>query len=283
MRYIIPDEIKDEVLERYTSGDRPKNIAIALGINDWNVSVIVRRAGVARNMVDAQQLILSRQEWIGNRRYTVNHAAFSRITPDSAYWAGFLMADGCVQGNKVRLKLSVSDINHLEKFRAFVGTDAPIMIDRVARYTEINGRAIQGQAAAFVTVASEQITKALASFGITERKTFSANACGGMETSRDFWRGEIDGDGSIIFNGRKPYLAARGTRRLMDQFLKFCNDIKPTNINIRPEGNIFKVYMNCGNAVRVIDALYRNAATSLDRKAEKAMIILTHPKHQGYV
>lgn len=284
MRYIISPEIRAEAVVRYLAGDRPKNIAIALGIKDWNISCIMRRAGLARNQVDAQQLILSRKEWGGNTQYTVTHSAFSNITPDSAYWAGFLMADGFIANNKVRLGLSIKDMSHLEKFRVFTGSNAPIMEKKAyGRVATINGRVIRDNGSAFITVVSGQITRDLAALGVTKRKTFTARASESMEMNRDFWRGAVDGDGTFVGSRGKPYLRLLGTEDLMIQFRAFCRSIVKTGINVRPVGNIFSLQMSSGVAYAVLKALYQDATTALDRKADKARIILDSFSHYGHV
>lgn len=278
-RYIISPELRAEALARYVAGDRPKNIAIALGINDWNVSVIVRRAKVSRCKVAAQQLILSRGEWIGNRKYTVDDAAFSIVTPDSAYWCGFLIADGCVVGNKVRLKLAIKDVAHLEKFRFFLKTDAPITVspppDKPHR---VMGRFVNSTASAFVTAASEQIVRDLNGFGVTPRKTYTAKVFN-LDMNRDFWRGVIDGDGTIIISRDHPYIGLVGSEPLTTQFLAFCKTIVRTNVSVRPGKNIYKVLLSGTMAYGVIRELYGNAKTALDRKAGKAGVILSRWGH----
>lgn len=281
MRLIISPEQRAEITSLYLAGDRPKNIAAALGINDWNVSNILRRAKRARCRVDAQKLILARDEWIGNRRYTIDHSAFSAITPDAAYWCGFLMADGCIRGNKARIKLAPKDRGHLEKFRAFVKTDAPIMVGEPPenRKPEISGRVIRSSGSVSITVASKQIVCDLAAFGITPRKTFTACARCGLEVNRDFWRGVIDGDGTLAWSKNKPYIGVLGSEVLMAQYLAFCKSITQTNTTVRPDGNVFRVFMNCRAAYEVIHALYSDATTSLDRKAAKAAFVLDEASH----
>ncbi len=45
----------------------------------------------------------------------------------SAYWIGFLLADGNVHGNRISLSLSVRDGEHVKKFMEFVDVDNPLM------------------------------------------------------------------------------------------------------------------------------------------------------------
>ena len=56
----------------------------------------------------------------------VNEGAFSLDTEESAYWAGFLIADGCISvpqsgSPSVSINLMACDKTHLILFRAFLG------------------------------------------------------------------------------------------------------------------------------------------------------------------
>jgi hypothetical protein len=279
-RKLIPADVRSAIVARYLAGERPDGIAKAYGVNDWNVSVIVRRAGVSRSQVDAQQLILARGEWVGNTRYTSNDAAFSEITPDSAYWAGFLMADGHVGGNKVHMKLSVRDAGHVRKFGLFVKTDTPVSTTAAAVGAQIQGRTIASSGSAFMAITSPKMIKDLASFGVVERKTYTARAFR-VENNRHFWRGMIDGDGSLGIYGTpsKPYLSFVGTEAIVGQFLVFCSGVVKSATRPRRVGKIFSVQMSSGTAYRIVRALYDDAPTSLDRKASIAKDISERFRH----
>ena len=64
------------------------------------------------------------------RIYTINENVFNEITEESAYWIGFLMADGCIATRKsspyISLRISEVDIEHIEKFRSFLGSNHKI-------------------------------------------------------------------------------------------------------------------------------------------------------------
>lgn len=62
---------------------------------------------------------------------TINHNAFSEYTAQSAYWAGFLAADGSIRitpkGLKaVRVYLSIKDLGHLQKLKSFLRSEHKI-------------------------------------------------------------------------------------------------------------------------------------------------------------
>ena len=53
------------------------------------------------------------------RKYTLNEKYFKFIDNESkAYWLGFLMADGNIYNNVIRITLAVVDFNHLVKFKS---------------------------------------------------------------------------------------------------------------------------------------------------------------------
>lgn len=62
------------------------------------------------------------------RKFSIDHTSFSSYTPESAYWAGFLAADGCIRIQKgtikqIRIYLKKSDSPHLEKFKRFLKSE----------------------------------------------------------------------------------------------------------------------------------------------------------------
>lgn len=69
----------------------------------------------------------------GPKRHSLNHNAFDVLTPESLYWLGFLMADGCVSLNNkyIILTLQSRDINHLKKYKGFLGYGGPIFKNKL--------------------------------------------------------------------------------------------------------------------------------------------------------
>jgi DNA-binding transcriptional regulator WhiA len=69
---------------------------------------------------------------MGPKVYTVNEAVFDTITEESAYWLGFLMADGSINTGKtgnprIALTLAERDREHLVKFRKFLNCSNQIL------------------------------------------------------------------------------------------------------------------------------------------------------------
>ena len=70
-----------------------------------------------------------------NKSRLNEHCFDSMNTEEQFYWLGFMYADGKItkEGNRIEMRLSINDINHLEKFRKFLQLTTKI------RTGEING------------------------------------------------------------------------------------------------------------------------------------------------
>jgi hypothetical protein len=158
-----------------------------------SIAEAARQLGVDRNTVRralAQAGVVRRGQAESQRRYRVDHGFFDRIDTEArAYWLGFFAADGCVTGNEITFCLAGKDADHLRRFAAAVGTDAPV------RVAAIPSRPDRVQAQVFVY--SAPMMAALAGHGFGVRKTLTAEwpRTVPAELQRHFLRGVFDGDG----------------------------------------------------------------------------------------
>src|SRR5579864_3198646 len=113
---------KDTVLKcitEYQAGASFSQLAARHGVSVSAIWSHLKKAGVPRRPVSSF------------RRHAVNQAAFDTITEESAYWIGFLMADGCIPFQQGKswgfiVSLSLCDRGHLEKLKSFLGSEHPI-------------------------------------------------------------------------------------------------------------------------------------------------------------
>lgn len=280
-----PEEQK-HIVEKYISGESCSEIGSTVGLSQTAVRRIVIRHGVAmRNRSQCQ------------RRYTLNEAAFDQLNEHSAYWCGFLMADGCIthasaspRQRIISLYLSAQDLCHIESFRAFLGSSHPI---RVHEFTGSDGTI---RRVAAISIASVALANALSRYGVTERKTFTAKASDELASNRHFWRGCFDGDGSIYFahdiqKGR--YLRTRacisfvGSRLILEQYASFVRSISGTRAfanHLQRAKGVMEMKVSGRSDVRIIvESLYGNCTVALPRKSELAKMVLeglfpSHPK-----
>ena len=67
-----------------------------------------------------------------------NDTKFKVYNHESAYWAGFIAADGYVADNRLAICLKKSDLTHLEKFRDFMESTNLITVNDKYERAEIN-------------------------------------------------------------------------------------------------------------------------------------------------
>lgn len=187
------------------------------------------------------------------RGFTLDETKFETVTDDSAYWLGFLLADGNVSKNTVTINLKTSDRLHLEKFRDFMGGNQIISLKKDLR---VSGYAF----------GSIKVTKDLAKWNIVPNKSLIAKPHTELLKNSHFWRGVIDGDGSI----HKTSVSLVGTEAVCQGFLDFASEHIPINTKVTPvKGKrLFKVRINTGrkHTVPLMKVLYENAPTFLERK-----------------
>jgi hypothetical protein len=254
-----------EMASLYRSGSTTPQLASRYKIKPQSISYHLKKQGVE---------LRERPE--ARRKHTLNEAAFDSLNEEGAYWIGFLMADGCVHKRngaspRISIALARCDIEHLEAFKMFLGASNPIHID--------------GNCACF-SVSSNKLSNSIARYGITPRKSLTAKVID-LEQSKDFWRGVIDGDGSLsdiqrysdLKTKHRTQLSLLGSQALMEQFSLFVQSIanfKPKTFQL---GNIFTVVIRGATAAQVVTALYADCSIALPRKLKRAKRIIEDSKN----
>ena len=86
--------------------------------------------------------------------------------------------------------------------------------------------------------------------------------------SRDFWRGCIDGDGTVGISCGIPQVKLVGSHWLLSAFVDFLGPVSSRRpLNVRPARNIYVVSTSYATAEKVVERLYVGASAALDRKA----------------
>ena len=243
-----------EMVQMYDTGMAAGRIATVYGTDTSTVSRRLRAAGVSIRTPSESRVI-----------YRCDADAFERSTDESAYWLGFLLADGCVTAGR-RFTLSValkeSDRPHLDNLRTFLQAEAPIKHDPKRK-------------SASLVVSSERLVASLMSRGCGPRKSATLRfPPSGLLHRQHFVRGVFDGDGcisayrrpyvqpTVSFVGAPPFLA--GLRDVI------CSDVGLTANKLYTAGRseVAKVlaWTGCGNASRMYRYLYESGGPCLHRK-----------------
>lgn len=207
------------------------------------------------------------------RKYKVNEDIFKTIdTGEKAYWLGFLYADGSVTFENGRyvleLGLKAEDVNHLEKFKRFIDTDAKID-DKLVK---LKGKKYMAKR---IAIHNKKFVQNLIKNGCTPRKSlnlsFPDEPILPKEFVNDFIRGYLDGDGNIKKFDRNTYnpqvyVSFTGTEEFLTSLCKWL-DVNPNKFD--NEGNAFRQRFGGNNkAFNILFCLYDRGTVFLDRKKE---------------
>ena len=202
---------------------------------------------------------------------------FSEYNEKSCYWAGFIMADGCIHTKRKTLCISLSSVDksHLLKFKNDINFTGPI-----SDYTGHDVRIDKDFYYSKITIGGKWFANDLEkNFNITSKKSFTTTFPDIPKVFIPaFIRGYFDGDGSITSGGGSGSCVVTsilGTYELLNSFQIFFYDN-----NIRVKGktgygkvsyskNIYSITYNSKNAIKFLNIIYANSNIHLDRKYNK--------------
>jgi hypothetical protein len=199
-----------------------------------------------------------------------NPGYFDRIdTPDKAYWLGFIGADGCVTGftsgnPRLAIKLARKDRSHLVLLHKALGANRPIRDHDEMSLGKF-------RPCSTLTVYSPPLAEALVGHGITPRKSATLQPWEGpSHLMPHYWRGLVDGDGSITVNDAGVYVSLVGSQAVARAFLAWARTACGSNSTARQgkPGSSYWVVQVGGTrlVLRLLAALYDDAPTALARK-----------------
>jgi RIO-like serine/threonine protein kinase len=128
----LTEDQKTRVVELYASGQSTVQIARRFQVSVTTINHLLHR----RNVV-----LRGRRK---RSAYQLRHDAFDELTPDAAYWIGFLFADGSIIGRgksaRIQVRLSERDREHLVKLRRFLGSTHTISAAPAGNYGGYHSR-----------------------------------------------------------------------------------------------------------------------------------------------
>ena len=142
-------------------------------------------------------VITNRNKTVKHYKHSHNRNYFKELSFQSAYWAGFIAADGCLSDKKtISIKINKKDIDRLNQFLKDIDSSASVLNSG----NENRKRVI---------ITSPECWKDLnIIYNLTPRKslTLTPPNIHSEELIKAFIIGYIDGDGSICFCGPNQYL-----------------------------------------------------------------------------
>jgi hypothetical protein len=172
-----------------------------------------------------------------------------------------LFTDGHIEQKteaSIDLTLHNNDIDHLYKFKEFLGSSRDIKKNK-------------GDCSR-LRVNSKQLRDRLVELGFTHNKSTSIVPHELLKDSRDFWRGCIDGDGGLYIHsyaGTTTHLTLCGTLETIFEFAIFCNKyagVKDKYPSKAPGNNFYRISYYGKDARKIATYLYKDSTVYLQRK-----------------
>ncbi len=185
------------------------------------------------------------------------------------YFVGLMMSDGNIHGNHgiynvFSIGIHERDKDILHNLKARFGSEHKIRLrnDGIVRWR----------------VTSQRIVDTLQEYGVAPNKTFTAKAKNGMQLNRHFWRGMIDGDGSLgIYNGLPRIHLCGASIHLIQQWQSYVKKLLPKNqVSIlEPEDHFYTFDIGGRKQAKILARhLYGDCCVALNRKLQLAKRIM---------
>lgn len=251
----VTDEQKNKVKELYLQGCSQNNIENTLKMTRKTIRTILKSEDIQYRNKSEQKFIDYGTE--------LDENCFDILTPEALYWIGVLQADGHIEKKEYSICLTLhnTDYYHLENFKRFLGSNRKITSDH-------------GDCSR-VRINSKKLWTRLKKLGFTHNKSEVSKPHELVKWSRDFWRGEVDGDGGV-YNYQHHQMTLCGTLETIFDFIIFCS--KETGINDKYPSysgnkNLYQVAYYSEDCKKVLDLLYKDSTTYLDRKYQEYLKI----------
>ena len=218
------------------------------------------------------------------RKYVFDENYFEKIdTPEKAYWLGFIMADGCIyhykDSNKVQfeIKIKSTDGKHLERFAKSIDFD----INKI-KYGEAKRKNTVCKYAKIRTY-NKTFCENLIKHGIFDQKSgkeFFPKMP--EEFKRDFIRGFIDGDGSVMIDNNSGVYIYSTSEKIIDEILFFLQSKNFVMYKRTAVYNTYTMYSlrsskKNNNLKNLLEYLYYDNCIALTRKLKRANILKNRP------
>ncbi len=198
------------------------------------------------------------------KKYSFNENFFEDIiTPEQAYYLGWLHSDGNINDHQVRLRIAEKDNEVLYRFNEALNGDLPIKQEAytVNRKTPVSN----------LTICSSKMVKDLLKYGIKENKTFDLKFYNfdKPELTKAYICGIFDGDGWCSFGENSREIGFCGTYDTCEGIKNFLEkECSAVNIRITPIKSIYRIRIcNKASIVNIYEKIFlENKKLCLSRK-----------------
>jgi len=278
-RFSLDQDQFEKILSDHNEDMTQKDLAKKFNVSQASISRILYAEGERLSRKDVALRISD-----SRKNYTLNNKVFDTLNEKSAYWLGFILADGNIitkkYSGRVRIELHEKDKEHIELFKSFLETDKEIQID-----TRKRGFVEKDITSYYISISDHNIIGRVLDYGIIPRKTYDFEGVHeDLKNNRHFWRGAVDGDGWISDREKSNKWKSRiiaiglcGHKLTVEGFV----DVVMHNIEVERNYEPKQASEHCWNfevqqqtAYRIINLLYGDTNYGLKRKVKKAHHIL---------
>lgn len=257
------EQEKSNIAQDYLINYNIQELAKQYDVTAARIRTVLKNKGIS---------IISDRKELWKKRFPRISDIFKKIdTKEKAYWLGFLYADGCVlkETNTIRINLSTDDIEHLIKFKNFVG----------AINTEIksNDKYENGEVyyISYFQISDEEMANDLIDKGCVPNKTyglaFPNEEILPKEFVYHFIRGFFDGDGSLYTDEKRKRLCLNFTGTA-DMLNGIKHIFGKDNLLLENKGKFSVLHIN-GNVqvMNIMNRIYEDSSDEivLSRKKKK--------------
>lgn len=280
-RIIYTDENIEQIKTLYKQLVPITEIAKQMNTDKGAVRREIINLGLLRSKSEARRIAMGIK--------FVRSDAFDILTPEALYWIGFLYADGSIEKNVPTVGVSLAEIDkgHLEKFNQFLGGQLNVT-ETTSKNPDrgLKGQVTFGGKMFRLKVADQKLYNKLKDLGFTSNKTYTITPHELLKSSRDFWRGVVDGDGWVGVSHTTgsnykpdakiyyyPKIGLSGNNNTIDEFLNFIKIseiVCASGTKKAPRENELYSMDSVGKpAIQIMNLLYKDAVVYLDRKYQK--------------
>lgn len=208
---------------------------------------------------------------------------FDIKNPSYSYMIGFIQADGyLIQESRNRGKLSIEidsrDTDILKRIKKIIPSYSSITFrKRVIEFKSKNK--IYHRKYANLRCYSKEFRDTIHYYGVPYGKKHSiVEPPKSKHSEIDYWRGMIDGNGSLGFASTgKPFISVAICSDLLARaYIKFLKKKLQINKNVHRNSRdrVYNIMLNNEDAQRLVTLLYYNNCLSISRKYKIAMKVL---------
>lgn len=263
----ISNEIEQQICQLYGDGSGTNEIAKLFNLNRSTVQKILIRNNLKLRKTSPYK-----------KKYNVHY--FDEYNDENCYWAGFILADGCIRTDRdaVEIHLQEGDKDHLLKFAKAISFTGELVYDKYSH-------------AYSISVAGKWFPEALKkNFGIEGRKSLTTMFPKQVPLKyyNSLIRGIFDGDGSISTHitqySNIPQMSIVGTLDLVDNIRHIFYD---WGVRLKTKANEIPPIIQCTttgmgyvalsgkNANLILKKLYENSTDEV-RLLRKYNMFMEH-------